>query len=337
MSDPVVSVVMGVYNGVDLLPESVESILSQEGVDLEFVIIDDGSTDGAGALLDVYAARDRRVRVVHQENTGLTRALIRGCREARGEYIARQDNGDHSLPGRLRRQREALDAAPELAFVSCWTEFCGPRLEYLGTVRGTGVAAAPCRIIDPDREKLVSDGPSCHPSVMFRQRDYERAGGYHPQFYVAQDWDLWYRLAEVGSFLMIPAPLYRARLLPGSVSGELKPEQRELVRLSREALRRRLAGEPEGELLAAAARIVPRRQEPANRAGWCYFIGERLRRNGDRRALGYFREVLREEPLSGRAWLRLLQTLLGGSRTPRDSSCSPPELPGGASAVRHTD
>lgn len=315
MKSPAISVVMSVYNGADHLTECVDSILSQEGVELEFVIVDDGSTDGAGALLDGYAARDRRVRVIHQENSGLTRALIRGCHEARGRYIARQDNGDLSLPHRLRRQQQALDAVPELSFVSGWTEFCGPRLEYISTAKGTGVARTPCRIIDLSQEKLTVDGPSCHPSVMFRKSAYEQVGGYHPQFFVAQDWDLWYRLAEVGSFMMIGEPLYRARLLPGSVSGERKPEQRELVRLSREALRLRLAGTPEGPVLESAARIYPQRRQESgtgsNRAGWLYFIGEGLRKNRDPRALHYFREALRERPLYGACWIRYLQALFG--------------------------
>lgn len=315
MGSPVVSVVMGVCNGAGFLAETVESILRQEGVTLEFVIVDDGSTDGTVALLDGYAARDPRVRVIRQENTGLTRALIRGCREARGEYIARQDNGDLSLPGRLSRQCEALDSSPELVFVSCWTEYCGPELEYIATRKGTGRGGAPVRIIDLSREEAALDGPTHHGSVMFRRKAYEQVGGYRPQFAVAQDWDLWYRLAEVGSFMTIAAPLYRARLLPGSISGERKPEQQALSRLSREALRLRQAGEPEAPVLEAAGRIWPeRRPSAAARAGWLYFIGEGLRRNGDRRAVHYFREALRENPLAGRIWFRLLQTLAGGVR-----------------------
>ena len=316
MSGVVVSVVMGVCNGVDLLAETVESILAQEGVELEFIVVDDGSSDGAGALLDGYAAGDPRLRVIHQENRGLTRALIRGCSEARGEFIARQDNGDLSLPGRLRRQQGLLAATPELLFVSAWTEYCGPCLEHISTEKGSGEGGTPCRIIDLQREKLVLDGPSHHGSVMFRRSAYEAVDGYHHQFAVAQDWDLWYRLAERGSFMMIPETLYRARLLPGSISGERKPEQRLLSRLSQEALRLRLAGEPETPLLERAALIRPERrpEQAVNRAAWLYFIGEGLRRNGDRRARGYFRGALRENPLLWKGWFRLVQAFLSPLR-----------------------
>ena len=122
MSDsPAVSVVMSVYNGAPLLRETMDSILAQEDVDVELVVVNDGSTDGSGAILDDYARRDRRVRVIHQENRGLTRALIAGCAAARAPLIARHDAGDLSHPRRLIKQKSAFSAAPDLAFVSSWT------------------------------------------------------------------------------------------------------------------------------------------------------------------------------------------------------------------------
>ena len=102
--DPLISVVMSVFNDARHIAATLDSVLSQEDADLEFIVIDDGSTDETGQILDGYAVRDPRLRVVHQENSGLTCSLIRGCALARGKYIARQDGGgDVSLPGRLRR------------------------------------------------------------------------------------------------------------------------------------------------------------------------------------------------------------------------------------------
>ncbi|MGH9760030.1 MAG: glycosyltransferase family 2 protein [Blastocatellia bacterium] len=91
-----ISVVMSVYNGEDHLAESVDSILDQKGVSLEFIVVDDGSTDKSGEILADYSRRDSSVRVLSRENQGLTRALIAGCAAARGKYIARQDVGDIS-------------------------------------------------------------------------------------------------------------------------------------------------------------------------------------------------------------------------------------------------
>lgn len=91
---PTVSVVMSVFNGARYLSASIASILSQEDVDFELIIVDDGSTDATPGLLAEFAARDARVRVIRQDNSGITQALIRGCAAARGTFIARQDADD---------------------------------------------------------------------------------------------------------------------------------------------------------------------------------------------------------------------------------------------------
>ena len=103
-AEPTISVVMSVYNGADTLRDTVESVLSQEGVDFEFIIVNDGSSDASASILDDLAAADARIRLLHQANQGLTKALINGCALARGQYIARQDVGDYSLENRLLRQ-----------------------------------------------------------------------------------------------------------------------------------------------------------------------------------------------------------------------------------------
>ena len=86
---PEVSVVMGVYNGASALPATLQSILSQQGCEFEVIVVNDGSTDDSGRVLDEWAARDARLQIIHQPNKGLTKALIRGCESARGEFIAR--------------------------------------------------------------------------------------------------------------------------------------------------------------------------------------------------------------------------------------------------------
>ena len=126
ISIPKVSVVMSVYNGACYLRAAVESILSQQGVVFEFVVVNDGSTDSSGTILDEYALQDPRLRVIHQNNTGLTRALIRGCGEARGEFIARQDADDVSLPGRLASLANLLSRDDRLAFVSSHVHVMDP-------------------------------------------------------------------------------------------------------------------------------------------------------------------------------------------------------------------
>ncbi len=176
MSTPQVSVVMSVYNGAATLTGTMDSFLAQEGVTFEFIVVNDGSTDGGGAILNDYARRDSRVRVIHQENTGLTRALIRGCAEARGQYIARQDaGGDVSLPGRLARQFAFLESNPTVALTSCGTRFVGPEGEFLYEMVQQGDE------LQRGLEQLRIDqirGPSHHGSTMFRRAAYQCVGGY---------------------------------------------------------------------------------------------------------------------------------------------------------------
>lgn len=302
---------MSVYNAAEALDATIDSVLSQQGVSLELIVIDDGSTDGSGRIADDHAARDGRIRVLHQENRGLTAALRRGCSEARGTYIARQDAGDRSEPRRLRDQKTILDQDRGVVFVSCWTRYVGPRGEELWTDRGRDLPDRPIDLIDPRKEWGVVGGPTHHGSVMMRRDAYDRAGGYRTEFYYGQDWDLWYRLAAIGKFRLIPRVLYTARIDPDSISSSSRKPQAKLARLSHAALVARSRGESDAPVVERAARIRPtRRRSRCGRSRGLYFIGEALRRNRDARARAYFLSAIRTCPLNVKAWLRLTQTWL---------------------------
>jgi glycosyltransferase involved in cell wall biosynthesis len=304
---------MSVYNGAAHLEGTLESILGQRDVELELVVVDDGSTDGTAEILRRHAERDSRIRVLWQENRGLTRALIRGCGEARGDYIARHDAGDVSDSRRLRLQKDALDRDPELVFVSSWTEFCGPEMEFLYLQKGSGFAKRPVRIISEGAESGLADSPTSHGSVMFRRQAYVQVGGYREAFYCSQDWDLWYRLAEVGSFEMLEQPLHRVRLVPESISGRHRELQLRYRRLSLHAFKERLRGRSDAAVVAEAASVESATHGPSGHsveARWLYFIGECLRRNRDPRARLYLRRSISSAPVQLRAWVRLLQATL---------------------------
>ena len=306
-----ISVVMGVYNGAETLEATLDSIVSQTERDFECIVVDDGSTDATPEILRAYAARDARIRVIRQENAGLTRALIAGCSAARGTYIARHDCGDFSDPRRLELQKRALDADPTVVFVSPATQYVGPELEPLFVVRSTGRAFKPMLVIDPADPGVLIDGPTHHGAAMFRRDAYERAGGYRTAFYYGQDFDLWYRLAEVGQFQTMPDVLYIARVTPDSLSGVARSRQHRLGELSRAALEARQRGESDAAIVAAAAQITRTPHGGASRrAEGLYFIGEALRRNGDRRARRYLRQSIAARPLFPRAWFRYVQSLV---------------------------
>lgn len=194
---PRVSVVMAVRNGEAVLPATLESVLAQTECDLEFIVINDGSTDGSGALLDQWAVTDQRLRVFHQENAGLTQALIRGCAAARGEFIARQDAGDLSLPGRLQRQVGILCADPACVAASCHSEFIGPKDEPLYKV---GVDEVMLNESLRGSSGSAIFGPSHHGTVMMRRTAYLAAGDIARHSILRKTWTCGHDLLNLDTF-----------------------------------------------------------------------------------------------------------------------------------------
>jgi glycosyltransferase involved in cell wall biosynthesis len=303
---PDVSVVMSVYNGAAHLRKSVDSILSQEGVKLELIVVNDGSVDESGKILDEYANHDCRVRVIHQQNQGLTRALIAGCASANGKYIARQDVGDISVSGRLLKQLNCIEHSADCVFVSCGTRFVGPEGEHLYDVKDEATDAMASLLT---LELRSIRGPSHHGSTLFSRDCYERAGGYRAEFYFAQDLDLWIRLAEGGKHLAMPEVLYQASLDVGSISGLHRNEQIETAKIILECAGLRRKGLEEAPALRKAALVRPgskRKTDRLQRARALYFIGECLNRRGDPRARNYFKQALHAFPLHFKSAARLV-------------------------------
>lgn len=300
-----VSVVMSVYNGAVHVNDAVQSVLAQEGVDFELIIVDDGSTDASAAMLDEFASSDARVCVIHQDNGGLTRALIRGCAAARGEFIARQDSGDISLPGRLSRELHIMESRPEVSLVSCGTRFLGPKGELLYEVSIANNEATD-NLLALDLERIR--GPAHHGGTLFRRDLYERVGGYREQFYFAQDLDLWTRLVEHGAHIPVPDILYEARFAFDSISSLQRGRQIACAKIILECARLRRAGLSEADAIAQAGTIVPKRRKTASsdRAAALYFVGVCLRKRADPRARQYFRAALRTCPLHLKSAVRLL-------------------------------
>lgn len=305
---PELSIVMGVYNGASELPATMDSVLLQQDCDFEFIVIDDGSTDATATLLDDYARHDPRVRVFHQPNAGLTRALIRGCREARAPFIARQDAGDISLPGRFEGQLELLRSNPQAVFVTCGHELVGPAGEPLSVSMPQDSATARERLLSADPDRLT--GPH-HGTVMFRRQAYESAGGYRAEFRYAQDLDLWTRLIEQGELLAVNQALYRVVFTFSSITARHRERQQQLKGLIAAASAQRRAGGSEAEILRQAASIGPGSKrwprDFGREAAAAYFVGSCLAERRDPRARRYFLATLRRNPLHLKAWLKLLK------------------------------
>jgi len=298
---PLISVVMGVFNGAADLDKTISSVLSQEGVALEFIVVDDGSTDGTAEILASWALRDSRLRVISQTNRGLTEALVVGCEAARGELIARQDCGDTSDPERLASQASYFRTDETLVAVFCDASFWVDEgiCAYVAHTNLEAMASS----FDGSSAPL---GPAHHGTAMFRASAYRRVGGYRTPFRYAQDIDLWTRLAEVGSFKAVPTALYRARLEPKSISATRALEQRRLTAAIRGCIYARRNGTDESPCLDAAAQVI--RRSGAKRsliAAGNYFIGSVLTRSHPEVARGYFWRSVAMRPTHLPSWWKL--------------------------------
>ena len=322
---PQVSVVLGVHDApVARLLDTLDSVLAQQGVALECLLVADGFPPlSQWRALQRRARSDHRLRLVLQPHAGLTRALRRGCRLARGQAIARIDVGDRMLPGRLLQQWQLLQRHPDCVLVTCGVARFGPAWEPLDREaalppNSARPAAAEPRWVNtlPPEQGLASDVPH-HGAVLLRRSAYRAAGGYRPAFYYAQDWDLWYRLALLGRFGHCPETLYACRLFATGLSSRHWREQRRLALLARQLYLARCRGNDERFWLARARLIRPQRRPPGwrrllawpdqRRAEGAYFIGECLRRRGDGRCRLYLLQALWHAPWLLKGWLRLLQ------------------------------
>lgn len=168
---PRVSVVSTVYNGMPYFDRAIPGILAQSFDDFEFILVDDGSTDGTLAELRKLEERDSRVRVLAPGRLGAATAMNYAVAQARGEYIARQDFDDESFPDRLRLQVALLDANPEVGLV-------GGSYVLVDERRGERYVRMP----PPDHAAIVSAMARCvpiaHTTATFRRRVWSEAGGY---------------------------------------------------------------------------------------------------------------------------------------------------------------
>lgn len=197
---------MTVYNGLPHLPEAIESVLGQTFTDFQFVIVDDASTDGSVECIRSYS--DSRIHLLSNKvNLGQTRSLNRGLGLARGEFIARLDADDVCVATRLEKQMRIFRTRSDLAVLGTWMYDIDASGVKTGLVSrrwdeaGTYLAWL-----------LLEICPLWHSTVMFRRDAILEVGGYDEAFRIAQDYDLWIRLALRRRYAsVIPEPLVMCR------------------------------------------------------------------------------------------------------------------------------
>ena len=199
MANPLISVVMPVYNALPFLDDSIQSILTQTFTDFEFVILDDASSDGSVERLREWANRDHRIRL-HQSDArlGLSGSSNAVVAKARASIVARMDADDIAHPDRLQRQWTIITKEPDVAVVGTLCD---------------GIDAAG-RVVRPrDRWRLVRRSgfiPFPHGSAMFRREVFDRVGGYQ-ETPGGEDQKLFSKMAGYGRVLTLPDVLYSYR------------------------------------------------------------------------------------------------------------------------------
>jgi glycosyltransferase involved in cell wall biosynthesis len=199
VTPPRVSVAMPVRDAMPYLADSLRSVLDQTLEDFEFVILDDGSTDGSTELLRETARSDSRIRLFERrESCGLTEAFNYVVTRCVAPLVARMDADDVSRPERLQRQLEAMQGESHVVLVGALAD---------------GIDSEGRRVRPRDRWRLIrcTEIPFTHGSAMFRRRAFDEAGGYRPAAGPWADVDLLLRLGDRGRVVVLPEALYSYR------------------------------------------------------------------------------------------------------------------------------
>jgi len=252
-----VSVLMAVHDGEKYLRQAVDSILAQTFSDFEFIIVDDGSSDNTIPMLEKYAAEDRRIVLVRNKiNLGLARSLNFGLDLAKGEYIARMDADDVSLPERFAVQVLFLDTHPKVGALATAANLIdaqgmvGPLVQF------------PEQHVRLQWIMCFFENPIIHPSVMLRRKVIGDKGGYDESFITSQDFDLWSRMAQSTELANIQDVYLHLRKHEENISHtRYHQQQADALRIS-------------ASLISS---ILNFRIQPARINGYCDFLWNRTR------------------------------------------------------------
>jgi glycosyltransferase involved in cell wall biosynthesis len=220
MTTPAVTVLMPMYNAACYLDSSVGSILAQTFENLDFLIINDCSTDDSVEIIRSF--HDPRIRLVQNDfNIGVAASMNKGLTFSAGKYIVRMDSDDISHPDRIRKQVEFMEAHPEVGISGTWVETIGDEAGIVWKY-----ATNPATV----RAKLFFSCCLAQPSVIMRKDLLQKHGlRYDKQFVPAEDWELWIRASFCFSIANLPEVLVQYRIREGSLSRTNRKAYRETI------------------------------------------------------------------------------------------------------------
>jgi hypothetical protein len=300
---PLVSVLLPVYNAAPYLAESVQSILDQTFDDFELIAVDDGSVDGSGEILERLARADGRLRVFLLPHRGQSSTRNFTICQARGEFLAEQDSDDLSLPRRLELQVGYLRDHPDCVVVGGRGEQMDPDGDRIGEIPVR-------RVHDEIEEELLRGRGSAiiHSAAAYRRDAVLAVGGYHEGLELSEDLDLFLKLAERGRLANLPDLVVRQRRHPRSVSATSREEyaRSAVNRVLQDTYRRR--GWREDEI------VVQSYYSPRTEAEmYLVWTAQALQAGHLRTAAKYGRRLLRPSLIDPYPWCRFLWRGLVGS------------------------
>lgn len=201
-----ISVIMGIFNCEETLAEAIDSIINQTYSDWELIMCDDGSSDHTLELALKYEERypEKIVVLRNEKNMGLNYTLNKCLAMAKGEFIARMDGDDISLPERFEKEIRVLKDHPEYAIVSC------PMIYF--DEKGDWAVGQAVEI--PKKELLVRGTVHCHAPCIVRTEIMRKVNGYSvdPKLLRVEDWHLWIKIYANGEQgYNLQEPLYKMR------------------------------------------------------------------------------------------------------------------------------
>lgn len=295
MADPKVTVLMPVFNAEKYIGEAVRSILLQDFDSFELLIINDGSTDNSVEVINSF--HDPRIRLINQENSGVSGALNNGLIAAKGRYIARFDADDICLPGRLKTQAHFLDDHPDY-FI------CGSDAEYI-MEDGKHLFDFYCVIYEDEqiRKKLYAGCPFIHSSVMYRKDTILNAGGYPLYAHSFEDYLLWVQLKDKGKFYNTSQQFIKVRLSTSSFTIDEKWRGKKFNKLKQQIIHKGFATEEDGKNLLA---VIKKQEKGKTKPGAYYALcGKKLLVNNHQPAMArkFLRKAIACSPLRADSYL----------------------------------
>lgn len=224
-----ISVVMAIYNEpIEWIKESIDSILNQTYKDFEFIIVNDNPERIENhQILECYSIKDGRINVIHNlTNLGLTKSLNIAVRLAKGEFIARMDADDVSMPERFEKQLSLMKSNPDC-------DYSGTDAILFSKLKIEGIRKTPLNNIQL-ANILFTSNPICHPSVIFRKKSINVYSLYDEECLKSQDYELWLRfLVEGKKYMGLPESLIKYRISDQQISSSQVNSQREYASLSK--------------------------------------------------------------------------------------------------------